>query len=59
MDDSKHDLLAYLAFPTQHRTKLHSTHPLDRNRVVRKSASLARLLQVTAPNKSSFGSLNY
>jgi hypothetical protein len=28
MDDSAHDVLAYLAFPAQHRTKLHSTNPL-------------------------------
>ena len=25
MDDSEHDVLAYMAFPAQHRTKLHST----------------------------------
>ena len=30
MDDSEHDVLAYMAFPTQHRTKLHSTNPLER-----------------------------
>ena len=30
MDESEHDVLAYLAFPAQHRTKLHSTNPLER-----------------------------
>src|SRR6516162_2704923 len=25
MDDSEHDVLAYMTFPAQHRTKLHST----------------------------------
>ena len=30
MDDSEHDVLAYMAFPAQHRTKLHSTNPLER-----------------------------
>jgi putative transposase len=30
MDDSEHDVLAYMTFPTQHRTKLHSTNPLER-----------------------------
>jgi putative transposase len=30
MDDSEHDVLAYMAFPFQHRTKLHSTNPLER-----------------------------
>src|SRR5207302_7480079 len=29
MDDSEHDVLAYMIFPAQHRTKLHSS-PLDR-----------------------------
>ncbi len=27
MDASEHDVLAYMAFPRQHRTKLHSTNP--------------------------------
>jgi putative transposase len=30
MDDSEHDVLAYMTFPGQHRTKLHSTNPLER-----------------------------
>src|SRR5215212_2956553 len=30
MDDSEHDVLAYMTFPFQHRTKLHSTNPLER-----------------------------
>ena len=30
MDDSEHDVLAYMTFPNQHRTKLHSTNPLER-----------------------------
>jgi putative transposase len=29
MDDSEHDVLAYMTFPAQHRTKLHSTNPLE------------------------------
>ena len=28
MDDSEHEVLAYMAFPAQHRTKLHSVNPL-------------------------------
>ncbi len=28
MDASEHDVLAYMAFPRQHRTKLHSTNPI-------------------------------
>lgn len=30
MDASEAEVLAYMAFPTQHRTKLHSTNPLER-----------------------------
>ena len=30
MDESEHDVLAYFAFPPQHRIKLHSTNPLER-----------------------------
>jgi putative transposase len=29
MDASEHDVLAYIGFPAQHRTKLHSTNPLE------------------------------
>jgi transposase-like protein len=30
MDASEADVLAYMAFPAQHRTRLHSTNPLER-----------------------------
>src|SRR5512134_2499556 len=30
MDDSEHDVLAFMAFPAQHRTKVHSTDELDK-----------------------------
>ena len=30
MDDAEVDVLAYMGFPAQHRTKLHSTNPLER-----------------------------
>ena len=30
MDQSEADVLAYMTFPAQHRTKLHSTNPLER-----------------------------
>ena len=30
MDEAEHDVLAYMSFPQQHRTKLHSTNPLER-----------------------------
>jgi transposase-like protein len=30
MDAAEHDVLAYMAFPAAHRTKLHSTNPIER-----------------------------
>ena len=30
MDESEADVLAYVAFPAIHRTKLHSVNPLER-----------------------------
>src|SRR4051795_3690709 len=41
MDDSEHDVLAYMAFPAPHRTKLHSTNPLERlNKEVKRRADV-------------------
>jgi putative transposase len=41
MDESEHDVLAYLAFPAQHRAKLHSTNPLERlNKEVKRRADV-------------------
>jgi putative transposase len=30
MDEAEHDILAYMSFPKEHRTKLHSTNPIER-----------------------------
>jgi transposase-like protein len=30
MDEAEADVLAYMGFPAQHRTKLHSTNPIER-----------------------------
>ena len=30
MDEAEHEVLAYMTFPAAHRTKLHSTNPLER-----------------------------
>jgi hypothetical protein len=41
MDESEHDVLAYLIFPSQHRAKLHSTNPLERlNKEVKRRADV-------------------
>lgn len=41
LDDSEHDVLAYMGFPAQHRTKLHSTNSLERlNREVKRRADV-------------------
>ncbi len=41
MDESEHDVLAFMAFPVQHRTKLHSTNPLERlNKEIKRRADV-------------------
>ncbi len=50
MHDSEHDVLATISFPRQHRTKLHSTRPIERlNKDVMRRADVAGIF----PNGAS------
>ena len=40
MDESETDVLAYMGFPAQHRSKLHSTNPLERLNEVKRRADV-------------------
>jgi putative transposase len=59
MDESEHDVLAYMAFPAQHRTKLHSTNPIERlNKEVKRRADVVGVRGMPElPNEASIARL--
>jgi transposase-like protein len=50
LDDAEHDVLAYMNYPEPHRSKLHSTNPIERlNKEVKRHTNVGGIF----PNQAS------
>ena len=59
MDDAETDVLAYMGFPAQHRTKIHSTNPIERlnHEIKRRSDVVGIFPQRSWPSRRLIGAL--
>lgn len=54
LDEAETDVIAYLTFPPQHRTKLHSTNPIKRlNGEIKRRAEVVSIFPKRTPSSAS------